>query len=552
MNKRGTFLVTSLCAALLSACGGGGGDGDGDGDGDGGTSSRTVSGVVADGYLKGVTVCLDVNQNANCDPDEPTSAVTGSDGTYTIPDVPSDIADNAPVVAIVPASAQDSDDTITDPTATLGRGYVLMAPAGRSDFVSPLSTLVQAGLLDNPALSANESADAIKADVGSLSTADLFANYITSGEVTVHEAAKVIANSFSANHDMTKDYLTGDDNKELMVVLSKVAKKALQSQGGIADASLPVGNEDANTLLAAVADEAGAAAATQDVIVNFDVKHAGSSVRCGDPINLDNTQLWDPATDTLLTTPVARSTSGSLVDLRFYVSNVLLWDAAGNAVPLLMTENANQSENLALMDFGYNTDTLPAITCTTAYHTAISGKVAPGTYTGISMTIGVPIQAADLETKLNHVNAADVTSPAPLQVTSMQWTWQSGRKFSKIEFHPDSNVIEKIGATTSNRWNVHIGSTGCAGDPTLAGTETACTNPNRLSLMFDTFDTTAQTVVLDVGALFQNADMEFDGGGAGGCMSGATDPECVPIFEALGLSQVDGLPTGTQSVFSVE
>lgn len=542
MNNRGTFLMTTVCAAALSACGGG----------SSGTDQKTVSGVVADGYLKGVTVCVDVNQNASCDPDEPTSAVTGADGAYTIPDVASDIADSSPVVAIVPASAQDSDETLSDPTATLGQGYVLMAPAGQSDFISPLTTLIQAAMMDDPTLTASEAANAIKADVASLNIADLSADYITSGETTVHDAAKVIANSFSANHDSAKDYLTDADNQALVVVLSKVAQKALQSQGGTADPSLAIGSADVNTLLAAVAAEAGAASATQDVTVNFDVKYAGNSVRCGDSITLDNTQLWDPATDTLLETPVARTTPGSLVDLRFYVSNVLLWDADGNAVPLMMTENANQSQNLALMDFGYNTDTLPAITCTAAYNTAITGKVAPGTYTGISMTFGVPIHAYDLQTKLNHVNTADVAAPAPLQLSAMSWSWQYGRKFIKAEFHPDSNVIERVGANTANRWNVHIGSTGCAGDPTVAGTETACTNPNRLSQMFDTFDTATQTVVLDVGALFQHADMEFDGGGAVGCMSGGTDPECVPIFAALGLSQEDGLPTGTQTVFSVE
>jgi uncharacterized repeat protein (TIGR04052 family) len=511
-----------------------------------------VSGKVADGYLAGVTVCMDTNQNAACDPGEPASSATDAEGAYTIPDVAEDVANTSPIVAMVPASAMDSDLTAVDPNATVGKGYVLMAPPGRSAFVSPLSTLVQTAMLEDPSLSETDAVNAIKEDVASLNAADLFADYLASGETGVHDAAKVIANSFGANHDQAKDYLSNDSNKSLMIVLSKVAQKALASQGGSADPSLAVGSEDVNTLLAAVAAETGIDATTQDVTVNFDMQYDGSSIKCGDAINLSNTQLWDHETDTLLATPVAQTTPGAFVDLRFYVSNVMLWDADGNAVPMMMTESANQSQNVALMDFGYNTETLPTVACTSEYNTAITGSVAPGTYTGISMTIGVPMQAANMETKLNHVNTADVASPAPLQISAMSWSWQYGRKFSKIEFHPDSNVIDKVGEETTTRWNVHIGSTGCAGDPTVAGNETACTNPNRLTLMFDSFDTATQQVVLDLGSLFGNSDVTFDGGGAAGCMSGGTDPECGPIFEALGLSQEDGLPTGTQSIFSVE
>jgi hypothetical protein len=133
MNKRYTYLVTSICAALLNACGGGSSSSDN-------SSTTTVSGKVADGYLAGVTVCMDTNQNATCDPGEPTSSVSDAEGTYTISDVPEDVANTSPIVAMVPASAMDSDLTADDPNATVGKGYVLMAPPGRSAFVSPLST----------------------------------------------------------------------------------------------------------------------------------------------------------------------------------------------------------------------------------------------------------------------------------------------------------------------------------------------------------------------------------------------------------------------------
>lgn len=548
MNKNQVFLLSAVCAALLSACGGGS-------SGSEDSATTSVSGIVADGYLKGATVCVDINSNAHCDAGEPVSAVTDAEGRYSIPDVPQDDAASSPVVAVVPETAQDSDDIQYDVNATVGSSYVLMAPAGKTGFISPLTTLVQAAMLDDPSLSANEAANRIKAAVPSLGGADLFANYIAGGENTVHDAAKVVANSLRANYDLVRPYVVEGNDADLAVVLAEVAQKALQSQGTVADPSKSVGAEDVNTLLASVLSQTGSPVATQDVTVSFDVVNDGTSIRCGDAIGLNNTKLWDHTTDTLLATPETQTTAGTMVELRFYVSNVMLWDAAGNAVPLVMTENANQSKNIALLDFGYNTGTLPEVTCTTAYNTAVSGKVAPGTYTGISMTIGVPIYSADMQTKLNHVNFADPTSPAPLQIQQVSWSWQGGRKFMKVEFHPDSNVVDKIGDATTTKWNVHLGSTGCAGDPTVVGNETACTNPNRLSLKFDAFDAATQKVVFDVAQLFGNADVTFDGGGAGGCMSGVTDPECAPILDALGLSLVNGRTlTGAdaQTVFSVQ
>jgi uncharacterized repeat protein (TIGR04052 family) len=279
-------------------------------------------------------------------------------------------------------------------------------------------------------------------------------------------------------------------------------------------------------------------------------------------------QRWDqskltgapPSAATLLATPgAAQSTAGQFVDIRFYISNVLLWDAAGNAVPLVMTEDASQAKNLALLDFGYNTAAAGAPTCTATYKTAITGKVVPGSYTGISFTVGVPVRSADLTTKLNHVNVADPASPAPLQTSAMSWTWQGGRKFIKIDFRPDT-PSKKFAAGvvgTNAIANTHIGSTGCAGNPAAGAPETACTNANRLGIKFDAFNATSQKVVLDVAKLFKDTDLTYEGGGAPGCMSATTDPECAPIFKALGLgfTGVIGGRTLTgadvQTVFSV-
>jgi len=83
------ILLSGVLASILflsTGCNGGG-----QGDTNSTTSStsttnnenKTVSGTVADGHIKGATVCIDLNGNNKCDIDEPT-ATSNLNGNYTI------------------------------------------------------------------------------------------------------------------------------------------------------------------------------------------------------------------------------------------------------------------------------------------------------------------------------------------------------------------------------------------------------------------------------------------------------------------------------------
>jgi hypothetical protein len=66
-----------------------------------------------------------------------------------------------------------------------------------------------------------------------------------------------------------------------------------------------------------------------------------------------------------------------------------------------------------------------------------------------------------------------------------------------------------------------------------------------------TFDVDADVVRFDVAALLGGLDLTAapEGDTIPGCMSFPDDPECVPVFEALGLPYGDA-PGGAQTVFS--
>ena len=82
-----------------------------------------------------------------------------------------------------------------------------------------------------------------------------------------------------------------------------------------------------------------------------------------------------------------------------------------------------------------------------------------------------------------------------------------------------------------------------------------CAADNQLTVSLSGFDPTRNEVVLDVGALYAESDLDHEVDPAtdsvSGCMSSAGDPECPALFEQLG-RDVNGSALGSPgSVFRV-
>lgn len=266
----------------------------------------------------------------------------------------------------------------------------------------------------------------------------------------------------------------------------------------------------------------------QNIAIEFAAKAGNVPVRCGSKI------------DSLGTGNV----SAELRDLRFYVSDAALINDKGEAVPLMLQANEWQSKEVALVDLEDATGAC-AEAGTAGVNRQILGTVPAGTYKGIQMTIGVP-------SSVNHSDYA--VAAKPLDIQAMAWSWQAGRKFAKIEINPDGGVARPAPAAAGKSFFVHLGSTGCTGNP-VTGETVSCARANRLDFKLDGFDTTKHKVVVDIAQLFKGSDVSKDEGGALGCMSGATDPECPAIFSALAIDQITGQPINQgagQSVFRTE
>lgn len=243
-----------------------------------------------------------------------------------------------------------------------------------------------------------------------------------------------------------------------------------------------------------------------------------------------------------LTSMGSNAKSAQVQDLRFYISDVQLIKEDGSTVAL--TLSATDDNNYAGTDHSVSLITLSQAdsgACTAGtLNTTIQGTVPEGRYVGVSMTLGVPFD-------LNHLNSTDSATPAVLRSDvnpGMSWNWRGGRKFTKIELQSSE--------TDNPVTLLHLGSTGCVGDPANGTPISSCTAPNRVTLNFAEFNPSKQKIALDLQALFAAEDFTA----MNMCMSSPTDDSCTALFSTLALDfKADGTGTGlplsgqTQSVF---
>lgn len=494
------FAVTAI-AVLLAGCGGGSS-----------TPANSLSGIVADGYISGATACLDTNNNGVCDAGEPTGPVTDSSGKYTITGFATGQDKQYPVVIQVPATAVDSDTN-----TAVGTAFTLTAPAGAS-FVSPLTTLVQQKVEAGNTVAAADASvlQLLGVASGAASGVSALENYMalqtsptapqTDLHARAHAAARVAAAVFKQGKT-TLGSTTAATDLATQGVLDNLAQTVLslqdQATGASPDALFSPAAVTANSVPVAAlmkasiaaANVPAATAATQAVTINFDAINGSTAVGttgCSTPLTVGTA-----------------NTTGTLSALKFYVSNVSLVDSNGGYSPLRLTENSNQGRNIALLNFENGQGTCAASTASP--YTAVIGNVAPApsgtTYVGIAFTVGVP-QYSNIDSSytpssllLNHSDpTATATTPLPLQDVGMAWNWQGGRKFSRIEF-----VASAVApATTGVKTMVHLGSTGCLANPSVAGTVvTPCAGPNNVPVTFTTgFNPATNKIALDLGSLF--------------------------------------------------
>jgi len=192
--KRIGLSLAAIIALSFSGCG------SSDDSSSDSTDSSNVAGRAIDGYLEKALVCLDRNQNNDCDADEPMS-ITDSDGFYSLEGITEDDKSKyAILVKAILGQTKDSDDNGT----TVTNAFFMKAPANNADVVSPITTIIQNKLENDPTMSIEsaiaETKKSLKVSNDIDITGDYMANKLSDTNNTkvydqLHKVAEVIADS---------------------------------------------------------------------------------------------------------------------------------------------------------------------------------------------------------------------------------------------------------------------------------------------------------------------------------------------------------------------
>ncbi len=195
--KRFSYFCCGLALLLLCACGGGGGGDSTSGSktaDSGGSSLSTLSGTVADGYLRNARVFLDRNNNRLYDNGEP-MAMSGAGGAFSLEVNPGD-GELYPVVVDVIAGQTVDEDT----GLTVTQSYLLEAPAGHWQFISPLTRMVKIIREKNPSFTELQAVLKIRSDFGINDSVSLFEDYLAKGTGGIDAGDVLSATEYSRAH----------------------------------------------------------------------------------------------------------------------------------------------------------------------------------------------------------------------------------------------------------------------------------------------------------------------------------------------------------------
>jgi hypothetical protein len=169
--------IAAICGllALLTGCGGG----------DTTTPTSSISGYVADGYLKNATIFLDVNNNFQLDAGEP-STTSGPGGYYRLTNLDPALIKYQVVVLARAGVTYDEDN----PSQPIANSYLLCAPSGTTGFISPFSTLVQERMTADATLTLLQAVEQVRTELGLAVGTDPLGNYITGNNLALHTMAQ--------------------------------------------------------------------------------------------------------------------------------------------------------------------------------------------------------------------------------------------------------------------------------------------------------------------------------------------------------------------------
>ena len=249
-----------------------------------------------------------------------------------------------------------------------------------------------------------------------------------------------------------------------------------------------------------------------------------------------------------------------LNDLRFYVSNVVLTDAAGKPVETTFDADDFQYRStsgwVGLIDLASNTEGSCATSAvsgaegTARTHLALTGTTRVSDVKSVSFDVGVP------QAMMKQVIAENSAEGAPSPLAEMYWSWASGYR------HFVFNFTVKDAANAAGEGYLHVGSRACG---TMTGKaledRAQCDFVNNPKVALSDFNLETDTVGIDLRRLLAGVDftspvydanfMPIGTGPGVECHSSPSQPDCPIIFNSFGLDIATGGATASSDAVFV-
>jgi hypothetical protein len=197
MKKQALAVLCIISAGIIAGCGGGGNTSVSATTP--GSTTTSISGKVADGYLVGATVFLDKNKNYQLDAGEP-SAITDSNGAYSLTIDPADVG-KYPIVALATTGVTIDKDTNLPVTSTyvLSMHAVAVTPTTGgvsgtvSNFISPMSSQLREMMETGNYATMQDAMSALRTKLGLPAGIGMMDDYIAANNTAMHTAAQNMA-----------------------------------------------------------------------------------------------------------------------------------------------------------------------------------------------------------------------------------------------------------------------------------------------------------------------------------------------------------------------
>lgn len=197
----------------------------------------------------------------------------------------------------------------------------------------------------------------------------------------------------------------------------------------------------------------------------------------------------------------------------FFIYDITLLDANKQRHPFLL-DSSDYPDQVALI-----------VLASTQKHFTLTGVAAGKDFQALEFTVGVP-------ENLNHNNP--LRAQAPLNDSSMFWSWQQGYKFLRIDgvYANEGSARESEG-----NWVFHLGSTGCDSPSALRPPEKPCRNSHRMRVLLQGFNPTSHSIEVNLQSLVQQL---ADAGDVNCSGSYQLQDVCVRMLRSLGLNPESG------------